>query len=397
MIKFVMIKLLGALTCLLVVGSVVLAQPLDPPKNTQITDNDGFAPIIQDTGTAEQATEVADDGSKQPTESIAIAIAIPETGIEAVRLQIFLDQKHFGPGFIDGKAGMFTQLAIENYNTSLERDAADRLVIAESIKEVPQVYASAVIPSFVGDFVDPSLPLEKPLQAEKTFMPYRSVAEFMAERYHTSEDLLIELNGLEVVRRAKPRDVLQVPNIEPFKIEQLSRGRSHKPDETLSARHVVIDTTIRQVYIYQLVLPEAEVEQSPPAAENVLASNQPIKIKAAKPLMVASFPITPGQIQFIPKGFWNLKNCVELPEWRYDKLLLETGVRGSEYLTIPPGPNNPVGVVWNGLTKSGIGIHGTNHPRTIGRTRSSGCIRLSNWDAAKLPQLVRPGAVVVVK
>ena len=387
MIKFVMIKLLGALTCLLVAGSVVLAQPLDPAKNTQITDNDGFAPIIQDTSTAEQATEVADNGSKQPTESIAIAI--PETGIEAVRLQIFLDQKHFGPGFIDGKAGMFTQLAIENYNTSLERDAADRLVIAESIKEVPQVYASAIIPSFVGDFVDPSLPLEKPLQAEKTFMPY--------ERYHTSEDLLIELNGLEAVRRAKPRDVLQVPNIEPFKIEQLSRGRSHKSDETLSARHVVIDTTIRQVYIYQLVLPEAEVEQSPPAAENVLASNQPIKIKAAKPLMVASFPITPGQIQFIPRGFWNLKNCVELPEWRYDKLLLETGVRGSEYLTIPPGPNNPVGVVWNGLTKSGIGIHGTNHPRTIGRTRSSGCIRLSNWDAAKLPQLVRPGAVVMVK
>lgn len=122
-----------------------------------------------------------------------------------------------------------------------------------------------------------------------------------------------------------------------------------------------------------------------------------IKVKAAKPEMVASFPITPGQIQFIPKGFWNLKNCVELPEWRYDKLLLETGVRGSEYLTIPPGPNNPVGVIWNGLTKSGIGIHGTNHPRTIGRTRSSGCIRLSNWDAAKLPELVRPGAVVMVK
>ena len=53
MIKFVMIKLLGALTCLLVAGSVVLAQPLaqplDPAKNTQITDSDGFVPISQDT------------------------------------------------------------------------------------------------------------------------------------------------------------------------------------------------------------------------------------------------------------------------------------------------------------------------------------------------------------
>ena len=386
-----MIKFLGVSICLLVASSVVLAQQVDPPKNTQNTDNEKVIVISRDAATAEQSA----DGDEQPTESITITI--PETGIEAVRLQIFLDQKHFGPGFIDGKAGMFTRLAIENYNTSLERDLSDRLVIAESIVEVPQVYASAIIPSFVGDFVDPSLPQEKPRQAEKTFMPYRSVAEFMAERYHTSEDLLIELNGVEAVRGAKPREVLQVPNIEPFKIEELMRGRSHKSDENLSARHVVIDTTIRQVYIYQLVLPEAEAEQSSPEEENALASNQAIKIKAAKPVMVASFPITPGQIQFIPKGFWNLKNCVELPEWRYDKLLLETGVRGSEYLTIPPGPNNPVGVIWNGLTKSGIGIHGTDHPRTIGRTRSSGCIRLSNWDAAKFPQLVRPGAVVMVK
>ena len=302
-----MIKFLGVSICLLVASSVVLAQQVDPPKNTQNTDNEKVIVISRDAATAEQSA----DGDEQPTESITITI--PETGIEAVRLQIFLDQKHFGPGFIDGKAGMFTQLAIENYNTSLERDAADRLVITESIKEVPQVYASAIIPSFVGDFVDPSLPLEKPLQAEKTFMPYRSVAEFMAERYHTSEDLLIELNGLEAVRRAKPRDVLQVPNIEPFKIELLSRGRSHKPDETLSARHVVIDTTIRQVYIYQLVLPEAEGEQSPPAAENVLASNQPIKIKAAKPLMVASFPITPGQIVCWWLAQWCLPNHLTHP------------------------------------------------------------------------------------
>ena len=388
---------MGVSFCFLVACSVVLAESSDPVKNSQNT-NDEYVEVIN-SGTAGQAAEVATNESKQSTEAPtkAINIAIPETGAEAVRLQIFLDQKHFGPGFIDGKVGMFTQLAIENYNTSLGRDITDRRVIAESIREVPELYASAIIPSFVGDFVDPSLPQEKPLQAEKTFMPYRSVAEFMAERYHTSEDLLVELNGMEAVWRAKPRDVLRVPNIEPFKIEQLTRGRSHKSDENLSARHVVIDTTIRQVYIYQLVLPEVEGGQSAPEKENAQAASQVIKVKAAKPEMVASFPITPGQIQFIPKGFWNLKNCVELPEWRYDKLLLETGVRGSEYLTIPPGPNNPVGVIWNGLTKSGIGIHGTNHPRTIGRTRSSGCIRLSNWDAAKLPELVRPGAVVMVK
>jgi len=88
---------------------------------------------------------------------------------------------------------------------------------------------------------------------------------------------------------------------------------------------------------------------------------------------------------------------VEFPTWRYDKQLLETGVRGEESLNIPAGPNNPVGVLWVGLTKSGIGIHGTDTPRTIGRARSSGCIRMANWDVVHIPNYVRPGSVVIVK
>jgi len=139
------------------------------------------------------------------------------------------------------------------------------------------------------------------------------------------------------------------------------------------------------------------VPKMPEVKEGEETEGKAVKLNVAKPVLIASFPITPGKTRFIPKGFWNLKNSVELPEWRYDKKLLETGVRGKEYLRIPPGPNNPVGIIWNGLTKSGIGIHGTNNPRTIGRARSAGCIRLANWDAARIPNLVRPGAVVVIK
>lgn len=330
-----------------------------------------------------------------PVPATPTATQIPLKGSEAVRLQIFLDQEHFGPGFIDGKPGMFTRLAIENYNASLGREKEDLRVVAESAEAVSELYATAIIPGFAIDYVDWTLPNKKSLQAERTFMPYRSVAEFMAERYHTSEDLLIELNGLDAVRNAKARSVLKVPNIEPFKIEALKTGKSHKQDENLSARHVVVDTGVKQVYVYRLVIPEnTESVTSPtnPGEEAVT-----VKPRTPTPVLIASFPITPGKTQFIPKGFWNLKNCVELPEWRYDQLLLDTGVRGKDYLTIPPGPNNPVGIIWNGLTKAGIGIHGTDNPRTIGRARSSGCIRLSNWDAARIPELVRPGAVVVVK
>ena len=197
---------------------------------------------------------------------------------------------------------------------------------------------------------------------------------------------MIAINSAKTLRNAKARSALKVPNIQPFKIENLKHGRTHKKDENLSARHVVIDTTVKQVFIYKLILPTVR--------ENADGST---KINKAKPMLIASFPITPGKTRFIPTGFWNLKNSVELPTWRYDKKLLETGVRGKEYMTIPAGPNNPVGIIWNGLTKSGIGIHGTNNPRTIGRARSAGCIRLSNWDAARFPSLVRPGAIVQVK
>jgi lipoprotein-anchoring transpeptidase ErfK/SrfK len=85
------------------------------------------------------------------------------------------------------------------------------------------------------------------------------------------------------------------------------------------------------------------------------------------------------------------------PSFRYDKQFLEEGVRGEEAFQLPPGPNSPIGIIWCGLSKSGIGLHGTALPRTIGRTRSAGCVRLANWDAIRLPTLIRPGTKVIVR
>lgn len=381
-------------TILLLGGAVLSAQQANVPKEglTRGIEKQP-AKVEKEVGETPQKKSASDmDVSPENGDEEKKSLVIPNTGPEAVRLQIFLDQKHFGPGFIDGKPGMFTKLAIENYNISQGRKKDDLMIVEESIKEVTQPYATAIIPRIVVDYVDATLPRKKALQAERTSMPYRSVAEFMAERYHTSEDLLIELNSASVVKSAKAHSALKVPNIEPFKIEDLKVGRSHKKEEHLSARHIVIDTNTKQVYVYQLMVPKI-----PEVNEGNKAENKAVKLNVAKPVLIASFPITPGKTRFIPKGFWNLKNSVELPEWRYDKKLLETGIRGKEYLRIPPGPNNPVGIIWNGLTKSGIGIHGTNNPKTIGRARSAGCIRLANWDAARIPNLVRPGAVVVVK
>ena len=48
----------------------------------------------------------------------------------------------------------------------------------------------------------------------------------------------------------------------------------------------------------------------------------------------------------------------------------------------------------DGPEQTGIGIHGTNNPETIGRAGSHGCIRTANWDAAKIKDLVTVGNVV---
>ena len=65
-------------------------------------------------------------------------------------------------------------------------------------------------------------------------------------------------------------------------------------------------------------------------------------------------------------------------------------------LMIPPGANNPVGVVWIGLSKPTYGIHGTPMPELIGRTESHGCFRLANWDAKTLVKMVKAGMLVEV-
>ena len=62
------------------------------------------------------------------------------------------------------------------------------------------------------------------------------------------------------------------------------------------------------------------------------------------------------------------------PTFRWGERMLKEGKRSDHYYVLPPGPNNPVGILWAGINKKGIGLHGTNHPETIGRTHSAGCI-----------------------
>jgi L,D-transpeptidase catalytic domain len=63
---------------------------------------------------------------------------------------------------------------------------------------------------------------------------------------------------------------------------------------------------------------------------------------------------------------------------------------------VPPGPGNPVGTRWMGLSVRGYGIHGTNQPRSIGKAASHGCIRLARPDLEELYAQVHVGDTVVL-
>lgn len=61
---------------------------------------------------------------------------------------------------------------------------------------------------------------------------------------------------------------------------------------------------------------------------------------------------------------------------------------------VPPGPDNPVGSRWMGLSWPGYGIHGTNNPASIGKAVSLGCIRMRDEDARELYDIVPVGTQV---
>ena len=330
---------------------------------------------------------------------------LPPQQLEDLRLQIYLDQHLFGPGVLDGKLGAYTRMAIEAYNLKFNRSENDwEMVREDARKEVPHPFALATVPEIAEKYVNAKLPSDKNREAQSKTrqMSYRSLVEFMAERYHTTEDILIAVNGSKKMRNLKLRSPLRVPSVAPFLIEDLANGRSYKKDKDLSRRWVVVDTKKHQLRVFEaeFKLPELEEDTpetpaAPPRAMVVDDDYQPWDESKAK--LIAAFPITPGKPQYIHYGAWKIKNTIEFPTWRYDKAFLRTGKRSQNGISIPAGPNNPVGVLWIGLTKSGIGIHGTNSPRTIGRARSSGCIRMANWDVVHVPSLVRPGAVVIIK
>lgn len=101
-----------------------------------------------------------------------------------------------------------------------------------------------------------------------------------------------------------------------------------------------------------------------------------------------------------PSGRLTVTRFALGPEYLFDPEIFTESAEAREIgrkLTIPPGPNNPVGAAWISLDRPGYGIHGTPLPEQVGRTESHGCFRLANWNAEYLIKLVWAGLPVLVE
>ena len=113
--------------------------------------------------------------------------------------------------------------------------------------------------------------------------------------------------------------------------------------------------------------------------------------------LIAAYPVTIGSERTeSPVGDWKVRGVAKMPNFRYDKAMLNKGERSGDFHLLPPGPNNPVGVIWIQLSKKGIGLHGTSDPDAIGRSASHGCVRLANWDIVRLAGKVKAGVPVSI-
>jgi hypothetical protein len=134
-----------------------------------------------------------------------------------------------------------------------------------------------------------------------------------------------------------------------------------------------------------------------PQVERIVVSKSRGVLKGYDPAgkLVAVYTATMGsQHDPLPLGDWKVNGLARNPKFHFNPALFWDARPGDAKATLPPGPNGPVGVVWIDLSKPHYGIHGTPRPETIGRAESHGCVRLTNWDAARLALMVRPGTRV---
>ena len=328
-----------------------------------------------------------------------------------MQAQVVLDRLGFTPGVIDDKMGMSTVNALKGFQEarglpiSGKLDQATAQALAEW-KHIPATRVVTITPDFANDqFV--TIPKEREDQAKLPKMGYSSLAEKIAERFHTTDEVLAELNP-ELTGAAAPAAAAPTGNEVTTSEGTTNQAAptpkiAYKAGMQLRVPNIGADrfdaAAVKDAnWASTLRLLGVGTDQPKAAKIEVDKSDQVLRVLDGSGKLLAQFTATMGSSQFpLPIGTWKIRGVGYNPPWQYDPSLLANADKSDPKLEIPAGPNNPIGVVWIDLSKEHYGIHGTDEPSHIGRAESNGCIRLTNWDAARLAQMVSAGIEAVFK
>ena len=253
---------------------------------------------------------------------------------------------------------------------------------------MPEVFVPYTVTEADLQSVGPS-PKEPPQQAKLKFLPYHDPADALAEKFHSDTHFLEQLNPGKL-KAIKAGDQLMVPNVEAF---ELASVKDIKPGSEVSSQAA---NEVEEQPDAQRGNPDQNRSATANVAIKVDTKTNRLEVREGEKL-IAAYPVTVGSAQTAsPIGEWKVRGVAKMPTFRYDKEMLKHGQRSGNFYLLPPGPRNPVGVMWITLNKKGIGIHGTNDPGSIGHAASHGCIRLANWDVVRLATKIKSGDSVSI-
>ncbi|MET0248666.1 MAG: L,D-transpeptidase family protein [Sphingobium sp.] len=314
----------------------------------------------------------------KPAEAQASAATVGTINSAILRAQVQLDRAGFGPGVIDGRPGRFFAAAIKGFQQSRGLpatgtvDAATRAALDKD--RDPALMTMMLKEAALKDDYTPVIPASIADQAALPALGYRDLLEKLTERFHTTPATLLALNP--ALAAPKAGMMLRLPALIPAD-RAYEKGLSPQWRETLATLNVGAN------------LPKA-------AKVVVSKSASLLKLYDARDRLIAQFPASTGSERDpLPIGEWKVKDTARLPTYHYSPELFWDAAITDRKAVVQPGPNNPVGVVWIDLDKPHYGIHGTPEPARIGRSQSHGCVRLSNWDAARVAQMIGKDVPVI--